>query len=412
MKFSNPPSRPGVTRRWALLALAAGGAAPLAGCGGGGVDVAGLSSGGTGSFSGGGGSFTGGTVGGLGSIIVNGIRFDDTQAVIERIDGEPLTALQVGMVVVIEAGEVAQATDSGGLPAATASAIRFGSEWLGPVDAVGDGEITLLGQTVEVSAATVFDGGGVVRRWTELTSAHVIEVYGYLDAATSRLRATRIELRRDASYYKVSGAVSSVDAPGRSFGLGRAAIRPGRGMGMPPGLAPGQLVAVRLSTAGRSGNVVTATRVVPRQAASAGAPVPDGNVANLLGAVTAVRSAIDFDLEGVPVLAPGVAQLPLVKVGALLSVRGRMAGGRVRATEVTPADPLPQASGSYLFFGSVGDLVADTGGSSFRLRGLDFVTDAATVIRVPGWVSGATPDVKVTAVQVDGQWTAVSITRP
>lgn len=404
MSSSNPPSFPGVTRRWALFALAAGGAAQLAGCGGGGVDVAGLSSGGTGSF-------TGGTVGGLGSIIVNGIRFDDTQAVIERIDGEPLIALQVGMVVAIEAGEVAQETDSGGLPVATASAIRFGSEWLGPVDAVGEGEITLLGQTVAVSAATVFDGAGVVRRWTELTSEHVIEVYGYLDPATSRLRATRIELRREASYYKVSGAVSSVDAPGRSFGLGRAAIRPGRGMGMPPGLARGQLVSVRLSTAGRSGNVVTATRVEPRKPASAGAAVPDGNVANLLGAVTAVRSAMDFDVEGVPVFAPGLA-LPAIEVGTLLGVRGRMAGGRVRATEVAPADPLPQASGAYLFFGFVSDLVVGAGGGSFRLRGLDFVTDAATAIQVPGWTSGATPAVKVTAVQVDGQWTAVSVTQP
>ncbi|MFN7288027.1 MAG: hypothetical protein ACK5SV_02725, partial [Burkholderiales bacterium] len=58
------------TRRLVLFGLAAG-AAQVAGCGGGGGDLAGIGSGGTGSF-------TTGVITGLGSIIVNGVRYDDS----------------------------------------------------------------------------------------------------------------------------------------------------------------------------------------------------------------------------------------------------------------------------------------------------------------------------------------------
>ena len=67
------PNAPHLNRRQTLLALI--GTALLPACGGG-TDVAGVSSGGTGSF-------TSGTITGLGSVIVNGIRYeyDDTVSV-------------------------------------------------------------------------------------------------------------------------------------------------------------------------------------------------------------------------------------------------------------------------------------------------------------------------------------------
>ena len=89
-----------LSRRTLLLGMV-GSVAQLTGCGGGGSDVAGLSSGGTGSF-------TSGTISGLGSIIVNGIRYKDAAATkISRDDdivfgGE----LKVGMVVSIQGSPV------------------------------------------------------------------------------------------------------------------------------------------------------------------------------------------------------------------------------------------------------------------------------------------------------------------
>ena len=84
-----------LTRRTALFAMA-GSVAHLAGCGGGGLDIAGISSGGTGSF-------TSGSISGLGSIIVNGIRYDDSSASVSG-SVDSASALRPGMVVTLEPG--------------------------------------------------------------------------------------------------------------------------------------------------------------------------------------------------------------------------------------------------------------------------------------------------------------------
>lgn len=391
-----------VTRRWTLLALAAGGVTQLGACGGGGTDFAGLSSGGTGSF-------TGGTVGGLGSIIVNGIRFDDSSATVVRTDGEPTSTLKVGMVVSVQAGEVRPARDGAGSATATAVKITYRSEWLGPVDAVGAGEITVLGQVVEVSDSTVFDGGSAVQRWTDLTQQHIVEVFGYLDSASARLQATRIEVRDATDHYKLSGALLSHDAPGRSLTVGGAAVGYGAGVRVPPGLRRAQVVSLRLSPV-RGGGRLEAARVEARPSAASGLQLEDGSVASLRGAVTGMRTSTDFEVEGVTVqVAAGVSVPAGLAVGSLVGVQGRMEGGRLVAQEVTVVDGAPAEAETFVFHGRVATLVVDAAGSTFRLRGLPFVTTSQTTIRVPGWQTGAKPSVKVTAIQADGQWKAVSI---
>ena len=75
-----------LTRRG--FTLAAMSSAVLAACGGGGGGVAGISTGGTGSFS-------SGTVRGFGSIIVNGVRYDDSRASVFGDDG--VTALAAAL---------------------------------------------------------------------------------------------------------------------------------------------------------------------------------------------------------------------------------------------------------------------------------------------------------------------------
>lgn len=122
-------SNPNFQRRTLLLGMV-GSVVQLSGCGGGGSDVAGLSSGGTGSF-------TSGTISGLGSIIVNGIRYDDTNAnKISRDDDTSFSGdLRVGMVVSIQGSPVVAATTANGTATATAYRISCGSEWEGPCQA-------------------------------------------------------------------------------------------------------------------------------------------------------------------------------------------------------------------------------------------------------------------------------------
>ena len=109
----------GFTRRESLLAML-GAAAALAGCGGGGDDTAGVGLGGTGAFS-------VGPITGIGSIIVNGIRYDDSSASIDN-DDSPFRRedFRLGMVVAVQGSPVVNGRS-------TASRIVLTSELVGPM---------------------------------------------------------------------------------------------------------------------------------------------------------------------------------------------------------------------------------------------------------------------------------------
>src|SRR4051812_46921799 len=90
-------------RQWIQLVAAT---ALLAGCGGGGGDAATSPLGGSSSSSGT--SFAAGTIAGFGSVIVNGVRFDDSKAKVSDDDGGAAasSALRLGMQVEIQGGAV------------------------------------------------------------------------------------------------------------------------------------------------------------------------------------------------------------------------------------------------------------------------------------------------------------------
>lgn len=221
------------TRRQALL-----GTALLPACGGG-TDIAGVSSGGTGSF-------TSGTITGLGSVIVNGIRYayDDTVSV--TIDGAPsdATALQLDMVVRIQGSAITAPATTGALATAKATSIAYGSEWKGPAANVnvGNGTFTLLGQTARVLATTVFSQG----KFDGTLDGQYVEVYGYVNASDGSLQASRIKVESDApDRYRLSGVVSGWTET--TFLLGSALIQHTTA-DKPINLANGQLVRVELQT--------------------------------------------------------------------------------------------------------------------------------------------------------------------
>ena len=127
-KALNTPVADGITRREGLLSLL-GTALALAGCGGGGGGgMASVSSGGTGSFA-------MGPITGFGSIIVNGVHFDDRLARVLDDDGalHDRNELKLGMVVRVKGKPISRA---GGVARADADEIKFGAELLGPIDSI------------------------------------------------------------------------------------------------------------------------------------------------------------------------------------------------------------------------------------------------------------------------------------
>ena len=96
----------------ALALMAAIAACGGGGGGGGGSTVSGVNTGSTGSF-------TSGSISGFGSIIVNGVRFDDSAAAVKEEDGDDARELKLGMMVAINSSVISAGST------ATASTITF-----------------------------------------------------------------------------------------------------------------------------------------------------------------------------------------------------------------------------------------------------------------------------------------------
>lgn len=315
----------GITRRDGLLALM-GGAAALAGCGGGGGGTASVGSGGTGSFS-------SGTITGFGSIIVNGVRFDDnTASITDDNGGTPdRSELKLGMVATISGSAVTPGA-AGTTPTATASTISFGSELKGPIDSKGTDTFVVLGQTVKLTASTVF-GPGITGGFGGLTVGQLVEVHGYLDPVANILTATLVEKQDTANEYKLQGLVKSLNTATKTFNIGTLTISYLNiaAADLPANLANDLLVRVRLNTIPATGTR-TATRV-----RTVKPKVEDRNEAELEGTVTAFTSINSFSVNGIPVNA-SQASLPAdtsgLKLGTKVEVKGSTVNGVLIATRV------------------------------------------------------------------------------
>ena len=306
------PSR----REWLLAALGL-----VTGCGG--VDSGGT---GTGSDS----TLAVGPITGFGSVIVNGVRYDDAAATISDDDGVARTSadLKLGMHSEVIASALSVV---GGVATASASSIRVRSTIEGPIESIdlAAGRMVVIGQTVAVVATTVFDLGGNA----PLAVADLVEVHASLDVARSRYVATRIERRAALERYKLRGVVEELDLVGRTLRVGSLRID---WSGVAPGdpasaLAPGRSVQITLATTPASGT----RAALSIQADSL--PLADRDRVELEGRVTAFTSITDFAVDGVPVDARGArfegGAAGLVQ-GAKVEVKGSLRGGVLYASEV------------------------------------------------------------------------------
>jgi len=209
MRHDALPPRPAATRLALALALAF-----LASCGGG------VDSGGTGTTVG----YAAGPITGFGSVIVNGVRYDERSAEI-RDDDERLRSsadLRLGMLTEIVAS--APVSTAGGV-VATASALHYRSQLIGPVERVdaAAGRLTVLGQAVRITASTVIDSalaGGVAA----LAPGDVVEVYAQYDSAAASHVATRVQRAGDVRSYKLRGPVAALSLSDRTLTVGTLVI--------------------------------------------------------------------------------------------------------------------------------------------------------------------------------------------
>lgn len=407
-KLTNTTVIDGITRRDGLLSLL-GSAMALAGCGGGGGGgVASVTSGGTGSFS-------SGPITGFGSIIVGGIRFDDSTArTVLDVDDDNRDLrgnLRLGMMVRVT-GKPTNALR------AEAETIEVRSELLGPIDSIPSPQTTpptlvVLGQTVQITATTIFEEGlsGV----GALVAGTIVEVHGFVDPVTNRISATRIERKvlSNVKAFKLQGIVSALDNTAKTIRIGPLTINFTAPVDIPASLtlANGLLVRVRLAT-----TPATGTRKALRiRAVEAELEVEDRNEAEVEGTITAFTSTSRFSVNGQQVNASNAAfsnGTTGIVLGARVEVEGSLVNGVLVAKKVelkderNDNDPL-----KFELNGTVSAL--NTTAKTFVLRGVTVNYAATTDIRptsktVANLVNGVSVEVKGVA-STDG--TRVNATR-
>jgi hypothetical protein len=321
-------------------------------------------------------AYAAGPISGFGSVIVNGVRYDDSSAAVLDDDDarRGRDSLKLGMMVEIDGVQVDRSTAQG-----RALRIRFGSEIVGPVNSidVATGRLVVLGQTVRTTATTVFDdrlAGGLAA----LAVGQVLEVHALFDAATGRYIATRIEAEDDTSFYKLRGVIANLDTTAKTFTLGGEVINyAGLEVAEPPNLlANGQRVRVRLQTTPVAGQwLAVALRPEVRK-------LEDRDEAHLRGSVSAWTSATAFEVNGLPVNAAGAAfpdGSAGVVLGAMVEVEGRVVNGVLLADKVELDDRHAGERHGFELHGTLGAL--DAAGRSFTLRGVRVVYGEATVFR-------------------------------
>ncbi len=295
-------------RRRSLLALAVTG---LAGCGGGGVGTMFAGPPGTGGT----GLYAQGTISGFGSVIVNGIRFDDTAATV-LLDGAAANSqeLRLGMVAEVQGLRGADVT------LGVANMIEVWSVAQGLISQTQGGQFMVAGIWVQTEAATVFDGVGSA---AGLSNGQRVAVWGLQSGPdASRWTATRVALVTNTTVVS-TGIVS---AAGTLNGLALAGPKAS-------GLSAGQLVRVQgLLTASGTGIQVESIKPLGLQSGSS----PQGEV-EIEGLVTVLLTGNRFMLGNVEVDASSAslsASYKSLAVGQRIEVEGTWVGKVLKAASL------------------------------------------------------------------------------
>ncbi len=309
-----------------------------------------------------------GSIEAFGSIVVNGIHYDETGAfiTIDGVGNQPPSALKLGMVVQID-GTLDPVSLRG-----IADTVRVSRTLLGQVESVPNsaGEIQILSQAVALTTSTQFDGaagGG------SLIPGDWVSVHGLEDPGKKTLVATLVEKVPAPPGGQSAIRGTARNAGGDQFRIGALKIS---ASGLPvPG--DGDYISV-------TGNYVSGTGKMSAVAISATREVEtsEDNETEITGYVTDFRSSSAFVIAGVPVDASRATveggRLQDIKNGALVTVEGHIRNGVLVAGEIElPASTSAASSakteveGAIAAFSSLGD---------FTIKGVRVDASSAIVV--------------------------------
>jgi hypothetical protein len=235
-----------------------------------------------------------GAITGFGSVHVNGKKFQTTSTVI-HVDGQPGTQadLHVGDVIEVKGHHDSNSNTD------VADAIELHSNVVGPagtIDLVAQ-HVSVLGQTVIVSAATSFGDGITPASIAGLATGDILRVSGN-STATGEIQATRIERKPAGTLFRVSGTSAATDPVGKTLMINALTVDFSTAtLSDFPSGGPmdGQLIEAVGATLGAAGEL-KATRLELRSGKELKGEVDSES--EVEGLVTRFASTTDFDVAG------------------------------------------------------------------------------------------------------------------
>lgn len=343
----------------------------LTGCGGGGDG---------GSIGGSASSTSVGSISGFGSVIVNGVRFDDSAARVTDDSDNSISASSLGLGMTVEVSGSVNDDGTG-----SASSINVFSEVQGPISNlnVAAGTFSILGFDITVSGATVFeDFAGL----SALVNGNIVEVHG--SRSGNAITATRIERKTPGAgdtLIKIRGQISGLNATTSTFTIGTVTVNYAGAQVSPNtgALAEGGFVKVR-STLSATGNTVTATRI--QVVGSRPFGFADSGKSELEGVVSDFVSLSDFKIGGIAVNAANAifvrGQSASIANGTRLEVKGVYNNNVITASKVKFEDGV--GADEFELHGVVSDF---TSLSSFVVRGVTVDASGSGVLFERGTAS-------------------------
>jgi Domain of unknown function (DUF5666) len=338
----------------------------LVACGGGGTQTAGdIGGGGTGVDIP---TISVGPVGGFGSVVIAGVRYDDSTSVRDIIDDDDSgSGLKLGMQVRVE-GKVKIADRSTG----TANRIEMRADLRGPVTSVGKNgdRFEANGMRVRINAGTVFDG--VKPDLSDLALDDNIQAHG-LFSDSRDLIATRVQKRTACSgaacVYKSIGIVTASSVTSITLDSGVVVAVTAQttfsDIANPP--PPGSVIRIKSTTAPVA-LAVTAVSISGVNATSSdrgGKPFDEGRLEGIVTDLTATSMKASGTAVALTATTTVVPAGTALANGQRVKVDATWVSGALQAKTVTVDNGGASGSG-YEFFGPITNFVSS---ANFQVKG-------------------------------------------
>jgi hypothetical protein len=291
-----------------------------------------------------------GTISGLGSIIVNGVRYETVGSqVLDADDGSTAitTPLRIGMTVSVEQNGTDAVTSR---PIAGKILVQSGIK--GVASYTGS-TLTVAGMPITTDTSTILlDTTGAVTNLAALNNQSV-EVYG-LPQADGSFMATLVEAETGALNVQIVGTVQSIDTTAKTLALGTtaapitvnyASIAP------PSGLVTGAVIVVKSSTNATASNYTDSSLQVRSATAStyvsyannySGTTGVHTERNELYGAVSdkaltyngATVTGCTLKIQGMQVQASSATLCNNLNNGTYVEAKGALSNGILNATKI------------------------------------------------------------------------------